>query len=89
MDYQPNPAVGLYTQSGVLMALFSLAKVLEESGAIEPGRYGRALRSTALQPDADPNRPDYHFLVLLADLLGNDPATLCIEENSQPPAGAN
>ena len=66
---QANPtAIAIaHGQTGVLMALFSLVKSLEENGALKPGQYESKLRATVMQPGAE--QPSYQFVAALANAL--------------------
>ena len=55
------------SQAGVLMALFSLVKTLEENGGLKPDQYESKLRATVIQPGAE--LPSYKFVATLADVL--------------------
>jgi hypothetical protein len=61
-------AVALYASANKT-ALVILAKCLLNNGALRPGQFANALKSTFNEAEADWQRPDYQYLQQLATML--------------------
>jgi hypothetical protein len=51
-------------------ALVTLSKCLTDNGALKPGQFSSAIKATLNEAEVDRERPDYHYLQVLADMLG-------------------
>jgi hypothetical protein len=60
--------IGL-TNNAVLQAFAILNNCLLNNGALKPGQFSTAIKSTFNDPAADWNRPDYELLQHLANVL--------------------
>ena len=60
--------IALYA-SATQNALAILTKCLMDNGALEPGQFSSAIKATLNEGEVDPQRPDYHYLQVLATML--------------------
>jgi hypothetical protein len=60
--------IALYA-SATQNALVTLSKCLMENGALKPGQFSSAIKATLNEAEVDPERPDYHYLQVLAAML--------------------
>ena len=50
-------------------ALVTLSKCLTDNGALKPGQFSSAIKATLKEAEVDLERPYYHYLQVLAEML--------------------
>ena len=50
-------------------ALVILSKCLMINGVLQPGQFSSAIKATLNEAEVDLQRPDYHYLQVLAEML--------------------
>ena len=60
--------IALYA-SATQNAFVILSKCLMNNGALQPGQFSSAIKATLNEAEIDRQRPDYHYLQVLAEML--------------------
>ena len=84
IEEKTQQAIAL-VMSGTAVAILILANCLKNTGALDDGRFERALEKTINAPDAEADRPDYQLLArILALLQGETPSPFRVIQGGKP-----